>query len=130
MLQPLRKRHHRGGVQVQKSQIGERRRQPLRVQEFRFLGAFAIHRFAAVQQDAHGNMLLGLVDLQEELSQPEIGAPIERTRIITEAVPAVIGEFHPRAMRAGAVLGAHSAGQVAAAQQCDLFERLQKFAVE
>jgi len=61
LVEPLRERHDRYRVQVQKCQISERRRQTLRVQEFRFSGAFAVHRFTAVQQDPHGNMQLGLV---------------------------------------------------------------------
>jgi len=105
-------------------------RQPLRVEEFRFSGPFAIHRFAAIQQNSHGNMQLGFVDLHEEFSQPQVGAPIERAWIVAEAVTPVIGELHPRSAHAGAMLGPHSAGQVVAAQQGHLFQRLQEFSVE
>ena len=130
LLQPVRERNHRGGVQMQQRQIGKRGRESLRVKEFRFALVAEIHRFAAVQQNAHGNVLLGLVNFQEKFSEAEIGAPIQRAGIVAKAVAAVIGEFHSRPARARAVLGAHRAGQIRAAQQRDLLQRFQEFAVE
>ena len=75
-------------------------------------------------------MLLGFVNFQEKFSEAQVRAPIQRARIVAEAVAAVIGEFHSRAARARAVLGAHRAGQIGAAQQRDLLQRFQEFAVE
>src|SRR5882757_9729168 len=86
LVEALGEGHYSNRVQMQQSQISKCRRQPLRVQEFRFSRAFAIHRFAAIQQNPHGNMQLGFVNLHEELSQPQVGAPIERAWIIAEAV--------------------------------------------
>ena len=71
-----------------------------------------------------------MVNFQEEFAQPQIRAPIHGARIVAKTISSVVGELEPRPVRARTVLGAYRPGQVCAAEQRHLFERLEKFAIE
>src|SRR5262249_20248300 len=87
-------------------------------------------RLAAVEQNAHGNMLFGLINLQEELAQSKVSAPIDGTWIIAKTVMTVVGELEARTVHTRTVLGAYRARQIGAAEQGHLFERFKKFPIQ
>src|SRR5690348_6502157 len=104
---------------MEEREVGKRGGQMQRVRKFCW---FAAHRFAAVQKDADGDALFGAIGFEEELPEPKVSAPIEGTGIVTCTVTAVARELEARSNIAGAVIGAHHAGEIVTAEKSDLFE--------
>ena len=85
------------------------------------------HGFAGVEEDAHRQFALLLVEFQEQAFEPAIEVPIEVAEIVAGDVIAVVGELDGLSARAAAALALGRTFGAPRGEQLELLEAAEKF---
>jgi hypothetical protein len=115
-------------VEPHQSYVAERSGQLARV--FILCNRARAHRLAGVDQHANGGVRLNPEHLQEELLQPQVGAPVHRAQVVAVMEVPVIQELLPGAREAGKVVAAHQARKRPLPAYREALEAFQKSAVD
>src|SRR5712691_1626654 len=90
--------------------------------ELKLVGLAPIHGLAVVHQQVHGDVLLVLEELDDEVVQPAIDVPIELADVVARHVLAVVDEIHGAAALRAAALALDLVGDPLAAHQTETLQ--------